>query len=156
MQIRYSFGKPCYDHPTFFNKTTFHKVSTSDESLFDAIANWEERNEPNYGFRQHLQEETLVPQKAIESIITKGRSLTESGRSLVLNCFSWSVSFMDGLINHVNTTYRELTILLFSSKNTWHLVSSLARRILEDFCEPRIGVLKALRTKQETQFSTLT
>ena len=62
---------------------------------------------------------------------------------------------MDGLINYVNTTYRELTMSRYSAKKAWHLVTSLTRRILEDVCEPRIGVLKALRSKQEIQVSTL-
>ena len=35
-------------HPKFFNKHTFHRVSTSDESLFDMITNWEEWHDPNY------------------------------------------------------------------------------------------------------------
>ena len=96
-----------------------------------------------------------MAQKAIESIILEDRSLSESGRSLVLNCLMCSVSFMDGLINYINTTYRELTMSRYSAKKAWHLVTSLTRRILEDVYEPRIGVLKALRTRKEIQVSIL-
>jgi len=96
-----------------------------------------------------------VAQKAIESIVSEDRSLTESGRSLVLNCLMCSVSFMDGLINYINNTYRELTMSQYSAKKAWYLVTSLSRRILEDVYEPRIGVLKALRTRKEIQVSTL-
>ena len=75
----------------------------------------------DYGFRQHLQEETLVAQKYIEAIISEYRSLIEVGRSLVLNCLASSVFFMDGLINSTNTTYRQLTISRCPSKTSWRL-----------------------------------
>ena len=102
-----------------------------------------------------MQEETLVAQKATEATMLEDRALSETGRSLVLNCLISSVSFMDGLIHYVNTTYRELTRSRYSHKKAWHLVTSLTRRTLEDSCEPSICVLKTLRTKQEIQASTL-
>ena len=118
-------------YPKFFNKTAENMVATSEGSLFDTVKLWDEWNDPNYGYRVHLQEETLVAQKAIEATISEDRALSETGRSLVLNCLISSVSFMDGLINYINTTHRELTMSRYFHKKAWHLVTSLTRRILE-------------------------
>ena len=102
-----------------------------------------------------MQEEILIAEKSIEAIISEDMLLTAPSHYLVLNSLSSSVFFVDDLINCMSTTHCKLTISRCSSKKEWHLEFSLTRRTLEDVYEPRIGVLKALRAKQETKVSTI-
>ena len=121
-------------------KSADHMVATNEDSMFDTISNWDEWNNPNYGHRQNLKEGTVAARKGIEVMIGEDRSFSEKGRSLVRTSLMASIHFIDELIDFINTTYRELTTSLCSSKKARHLVTSLLTRILKDVYDPRIGV----------------
>ena len=89
----------------------------------------------------------MAAQKAIESAISEDCTISDTARSLLNTCIAYSVNFMDGIVQFVDTTLRELTISRCSAKKAWYLLTTLARRVLEDVFEPCIGKLGVFRLK---------
>ena len=104
--------------PKFFTETIKYRVSTIKYSMFDKVKYWKDWNNPAHGFRKILQDEAFNAQTAVEAATSEDRKFTNTCRALVSNCLHSSVSFMESLIRCMSNAHRELTLSLFSLKES--------------------------------------
>ena len=142
-----------YDHalPKFFYKAKDHKVIRGSDSLCDNIKTYSDWDEPNYGFRDKLTNEILNTELAIENAIREEKSLTDVGKSVLLNALSFSLQGVDVIVRYVDKTHRELIRSNYTPEKAWHLVTLLITRVFLDVFEPRVGKLNVMETKNAAQ-----
>ena len=119
--------------PKFFSRSHGHKVVKSDGSFLDAIASYQEWDDPGTGYRLRLQEE-LSNFEDIHGTYLEEYFAEESGKGYSISrlALTESMGWIEGFITFIDTYYRELTKAKFGSPKAWHVTTRLAKRVLDE------------------------
>jgi hypothetical protein len=119
--------------PKFFSKSHGHKVVKTDGLFFDAIASYQEWDDPSTGFRLQLQEE-LSNFEDIHGTYLDEYFDAGSGRGYSISrlALTESMGWIDGFITFIDTYYRELSKAKFGPAKSWHVTTRLAKKILDE------------------------
>jgi hypothetical protein len=119
--------------PKFFSRSHGHKVVKTDGSFLDAIASYQEWDDPGTGHRLCLQEE-LANFEDIHGTHLEECFAYEAGQGYAISrlALTESMGWIEGLITFIDTYCRELTKAKFGSAKAWHVTARLAKRVLDD------------------------
>ena len=150
--VTQSFDQPL---PKYLHKPSDHKVTRSTDSLFHNVKSHNKWNEPNYGFRDKLTQVLWTVETAIDNAIREDATLTDVGKSILLNALVYSSQGVDVIVRFIDKTYRELIGSNYTPAKAWHLVTLLITRMFNDIFEPRNGKLNVMQTKNPAQVATV-
>jgi hypothetical protein len=119
--------------PKFFSRSHGHKVVKTDGSFLDAIASYQEWDDPGTGYRLRLQEE-LANFEDIHGTYLEEYFAYEAGQGYAISrlALTESMGWIEGFITFIDTYYRELTKAKFGSAKAWHVTTRLAKRVLDE------------------------
>jgi hypothetical protein len=119
--------------PKFFSRSHGHKVVKTDGSFLDAIASYQEWDDPGTGYRLRLQEE-LANFEDIHGTYLEEYFAYEPGQGYAISrlALTESMGWIEGFITFMDTYYRELTKAKFGSAKAWHVTTRLAKRVLDE------------------------
>jgi hypothetical protein len=119
--------------PKFFSRSHGHKVVKTDGSFLDAIASYQDWDNPGTGYRLRLQEELSNFEEIHGTYLDEYFSCeTGQGYAICRLALTESMGWIEGFITFIDTYYRELTKAKFGSAKAWHVTTRLAKRVLDE------------------------
>jgi hypothetical protein len=101
--------------PTLLSENATYSVVKVDDSYFDRVKSFKDWNEPHMGYRDHLKED-LSAFELPHKLMVVNSTLPSSPLQATA---SYSISWIEALINFIDITYSELTRAKFSSARGW-------------------------------------
>ena len=119
--------------PKFFSGSHGHKVVKTDGSFLDAIASYQEWDDPGTGYRLRLQEELANFDDIHGTYLLEEYFAYGAGQGYAISrlALTESMGWIEGFITFIDTYYRELTKAKFGSAKAWHVTPRLAKRVLD-------------------------
>ena len=97
----------------------------------------------------------MTVETAIDNAIREDATLTDVGKSILLNALVYSSQGVDVIVRFIDKTCRELIGSNYTPAKAWHLVTLLITRMFNDIFEPRNGKLNVMQTKNPAQVATV-
>jgi hypothetical protein len=115
-----------------FSQSHGHKVVKTDRLFLDAIASYQEWDDPGTGDRLWLQEE-LANFEDIHGTYLEEYFAYEAGQGYAISrlALTESMGWIKGLITFIDTYYRKLTKAKFGLAKAWHVTTWHAKRVLD-------------------------
>jgi hypothetical protein len=137
--------------PKYFSRLQGHRVLKLDASYFDTIVSHAEWADVATGFKMRLQEALAEFQESHACFIDQAVEPGSKGHALAHSALTESVAWIIGFIQFIDEYYRELSKAKFGPSKAWHVMTRLAKRILDKVGTPRYGVQGAFQVGDSTQ-----
>jgi hypothetical protein len=126
-------------------------VLKGDTSYLDAITTHSGWSDVGTGFKMCLQEALAEFQESDGTFIDQAVEIESKPHTLAHAALTESVAWLTGFVQFMDTYYRELSKAKFGSGKAWHVMTRLAKQILDDVGAQCYGVQNAFQVGDSHQ-----